>query len=97
MASTAAAGLVLRLKLTPALHNFFGSMHGGAIASAVDVATTVAIVAAGGFPGVSTSLGVTYLAAWIVFNLCFFAYCASLCPRTSVQQFYFDVGYVGTW
>ena len=51
----------LRLALTPALHNFGGSMHGGAIASAVDVATTIAIVADGGYPGVSTSLGCTYL------------------------------------
>ena len=54
--------VALRLKLTPALHNFFGSMHGGAIASAIDVATTVAIASAGGWPGVSTSLGVTYVA-----------------------------------
>ena len=54
--------LTLALKLTPALHNFFGSMHGGCLASAIDVATTVAIVADGGWPGVSVSLGVTYLA-----------------------------------
>ena len=54
--------LSLSLKLTADLHNFFGSMHGGCIASAVDVATTVAILAYGGFPGVSTSLGVTYVA-----------------------------------
>ncbi len=37
-------------------------MHGGCLASAIDVATTVAIVADGGWPGVSVSLGVTYLA-----------------------------------
>ena len=58
---TEGAPLALRLKLTPELHNFFGSLHGGAAASAVDVATTAAIVAAGGYPGVSTSLGVSYL------------------------------------
>ena len=54
--------LSLALKLTPALHNFFGSMHGGCLASAIDVATSIAIVADGGWPGVSVSLGVTYLA-----------------------------------
>ena len=54
--------VVLKLRLSPKLHNFFASMHGGAIASTVDVATTVAIVASGGFPGVSTSLGVMYVA-----------------------------------
>ena len=54
--------VVLSLTLEPALHNFLRSMHGGAIASAVDVCTTLAIVSAGGFPGVSTSLGVSYLA-----------------------------------
>jgi acyl-coenzyme A thioesterase 13 len=37
-------------------------MHGGAIASAIDVATTAAIVSTGTFPGVSASLGVSYLA-----------------------------------
>ena len=54
--------VVLSLTLEPALHNFLRSMHGGAIASAVDVCTTLAIVSAGGFPGVSTSLGVSFLA-----------------------------------
>ncbi|EOD08405.1 hypothetical protein EMIHUDRAFT_217561 [Emiliania huxleyi CCMP1516] len=53
--------VVLSLTLEPALHNFLRSMHGGAIASAVDVSTTLAIVSAGGFPGVSTSLGATVL------------------------------------
>jgi acyl-coenzyme A thioesterase 13 len=57
----AEGAIELRLALTPALHNFLGSMHGGAIASAVDVATTIAIIADGGYPGVSTSLGCTYL------------------------------------
>ena len=54
--------LTYRIKLCRPLHNFLGSMHGGAIASAIDVATSAAIVSTGAFPGVSTSLGVSYLA-----------------------------------
>lgn len=53
--------IVLQMRLVPELRNFLGSLHGGAIASAIDVATTIAIVAHGGFPGVSTSLSVRYL------------------------------------
>lgn len=60
--SPAEGAVTFKLRMTPALHNFFGSMHGGVIASAVDVATTAAIISMGAFPGVSTSLGVSYMA-----------------------------------
>ncbi len=60
--SAAAGALRFRLRLREPLRNFLGSMHGGAIASAVDVATSAAIASAGAFPGVSASLGISYLA-----------------------------------
>ncbi|KAK7249275.1 acyl-CoA hydrolase [Aureococcus anophagefferens] len=55
-------GVVLRTSLDASRSNFLASMHGGAIASLVDVATTVALVGRGGFPGASVSLDATYLA-----------------------------------
>ena len=52
----------LRLRLRSELLDFLGAVHGGTIATAVDVSTTVALVSVGLFPGVSTSLGVTLFA-----------------------------------
>jgi len=58
-----ATSLVLRLRVVHSVQNFFGSLHGGAIATLVDLSTTMAIMQnMDTFPGVSTSLGVTYMA-----------------------------------
>ena len=53
-------GVDFSLTVTPPIMNFLGSLHGGAIATVVDEATTLALIAAGHFPGVSTSLDVQY-------------------------------------
>ena len=53
-------GVDFSLTVTPPIMNFLGSLHGGAIATVVDEATTLALIAAGYFPGVSTSLDVQY-------------------------------------
>ena len=53
-------GVDFALTVTPPIMNFLGSLHGGAIATVVDEATTLALIAAGHFPGVSTSLDVQY-------------------------------------
>ena len=60
-ASPDSSTLIFKLRAARPLQDFFGSLNCGAIASAVDVTTTAAIVACGGFPGVSTSLGVTFV------------------------------------
>ena len=53
-------GVDFALTVTPPIMNFLGSLHGGAIATVVDEATTLALIAAGHFPGVSTNLDVQY-------------------------------------
>ena len=53
-------GVDFSLTVTPPIMNFLGSLHGGAIATVVDEATTLALIAAGHFPGVSTALDVQY-------------------------------------
>ena len=53
-------GVDFSLTVTPPIMNFLGSLHGGAIATVVDEATTLALIAAGHFPGVSTNLDVQY-------------------------------------
>ena len=54
----------LELEVTAAVQNVNGSLHGGAIATLVDHAGTVAILSADreGRAGVSTDLNVTFLA-----------------------------------
>jgi acyl-coenzyme A thioesterase 13 len=55
----------LELEVVPAIQNVNGALHGGAIATLVDHAGTIAILAADreGRAGVSTDLNVTFLAA----------------------------------
>ena len=53
-------GVDFALTVTPPIMNFLGSLHGGAIATVVDEATTLALIAAGHFPGVSTAIEVQY-------------------------------------
>jgi acyl-coenzyme A thioesterase 13 len=55
----------VELAVTPELQNPNGSLHGGAVASLIDYAGTVAIMSADrdGRPGVTTDLNTTYLAA----------------------------------
>lgn len=55
----------LRLVVGPAVQNLNGNLHGGAIATLVDDAGTIAIMTADrdGRPGVTTDLNVSYLAA----------------------------------
>ena len=53
-------GVDFSLTVTPPIMNFLGSLHGGAIATVVDEATTLALIAAGHFPGVSTAIDVQY-------------------------------------
>src|SRR6185295_7338039 len=54
----------VELDVTPAVQNPNGMLHGGAVASLVDHAGTVAILTVDleGRPGVTTDLNVTYLA-----------------------------------
>lgn len=54
----------VRLPVSEAVRNFGGSLHGGAIATLVDDAGTLAIITADrqARPGVSTDLNVTFLA-----------------------------------
>jgi acyl-coenzyme A thioesterase 13 len=56
---------VVELDVTPAVQNVNGTLHGGAIATLVDHAGTIAILTADreGRAGVSTDLNVTFLAA----------------------------------
>lgn len=58
-------GARARLPVGPAVQNLGGSLHGGAVATLVDVAGTVAIMTADaqGRPGVTTDLNVSYFAA----------------------------------
>lgn len=53
----------VEMAVTPAVQNPKGTLHGGAIATLVDHAGTVAIITADreGRPGVTTDLNVTYL------------------------------------
>ena len=55
----------VRLPVSQAVQNLGGSLHGGAVATLVDVAGTVAIMTADaqGRPGVTTDLNVSYFAA----------------------------------
>ena len=55
----------LRIVVDKLLQNLSGNLHGGAIATLVDDAGTIAIMTADrdGRPGVTTDLNVTYLAA----------------------------------
>lgn len=55
----------LRLRVGASLRNFFGNLHGGAIATLIDDAGTVAIIATDREhrPGVSVDLNVSYLSA----------------------------------
>jgi acyl-coenzyme A thioesterase 13 len=55
----------LELDVAPAVQNVAGTLHGGAIATLVDHAGTVAILTADreGRPGVSTDLNVSFFAA----------------------------------
>jgi len=62
----AAAGkATLRIVVDKPVQNLGGNLHGGAIATLVDDAGTIAIMTADkdGRPGVTTDLNVTYLAA----------------------------------
>ena len=54
----------LEMEVVPSVQNVAGSLHGGAIATLVDRAGTVAIVTADrdGRPGVTTDLNVSYFA-----------------------------------
>lgn len=56
---------VVTLPVTDAVVNMVGTLHGGAIATIVDVAGTIAIMSADqdGRPGVTTDLNVSYFAA----------------------------------
>lgn len=60
-ASPESGKVIFSMTLGPRFQNFFGSLHGGAAASLVDVTTTAAIISIGGFPGVSTSMGLDYV------------------------------------
>ena len=55
----------LRLPVSPAVENINHTLHGGAIATLVDVAGTIAIMSGdrGGRPGVTTDLNVSYFAS----------------------------------
>mmetsp|Transcript_20717 Transcript_20717/g.45390 ORF Transcript_20717/g.45390 Transcript_20717/m.45390 type:complete len:303 (-) Transcript_20717:195-1103(-) len=53
--------LVFSLGVDEAVRNFMSSLHGGAVAAVVDVATTAALMATGTFPGATASLTVDYL------------------------------------
>ena len=55
----------LRITVDEGVQNLFGSLHGGAIATIVDDAGTMAIMSGDrdGRPGVTTDLNVTYVAA----------------------------------
>jgi acyl-coenzyme A thioesterase 13 len=55
----------LEMEVTPDVQNVNGTLHGGAIATLVDRAGTVAIITADrqGRPGVSTDLNVSFLAS----------------------------------
>lgn len=55
----------LRITVGPPVQNLGGNLHGGAIATIVDDAGTLAIMSADkdGRPGVTTDLNVTYLSA----------------------------------
>ena len=54
----------LEMEVAPSVQNVNGTLHGGAIATLVDRAGTVAIITADreGRPGVTTDLNVTYFA-----------------------------------
>lgn len=65
VAAGAEGTATLRMPLSEAVHNTNGTLHGGAIATLVDIAGTLALIALDkdGRPGVTTDLNVSYFNA----------------------------------
>ena len=55
--------LTCSIRVTPRVQNRFGILHGGCIASLVDVIGTAALMSMDGRPGKSVSINVSYLQA----------------------------------
>lgn len=98
---TKAGRVVCTLPVTPGVQNAYGTLHGGCVATLVDVVGTMALLAANPKrPGVSVDMSVSFVAAakagsevvvegrYVQANVCFYAPppCFTLTRATNGQQ-----------